>query len=1257
MFNFEDLQREIGQQNRGKWEELWNELLRADAVVAGLLTEDIDWDYRHSVGDGGRDITVKRGSQRGEQPLIPVVPSIWSVKSGADGPKLSTLKSEVTLDAHAAIRDLLKSGGKYIYCICYPANPNQRTKLDVQARQLEKDLAVQPNSIVICHTDHLVAHLKRQLGVVKNFCPVIDSSLGASLTQWGRQAKPVFDPTVKFIELEGRANVISEVTDHLASQEGWPLLHIAGLSGVGKTRLVYEACRRSPVAGSVLYYPSYAAVLPMLRRMQDDEQLRCILVVDECSLNDTTNLGSQLDAYANRVRAVSIGPAGATDKSREHILILPQPAEAGVLSILMSEAGGTVDDSILKVLAEHSAHDIRFALMLWHVVKNDHELASRPDRIPEALANPTYVFTRVLSLFQEQLGEPAAFLARYRWLTLARQVGFKLTGRGELEYLASVSNTAISDLDDLVMKSARCGLGDAPAHLFEAIPRGLATLIFSNELWPSIEPRFEAIYGDAPTDSFRLAIMQRVALCAAPIGKEVRSRVDRYFWSTLGKPDIAVLGDRSRSRIVRAWVELSPESGLPWLDRAIQTASVDTLREFKGSDGGLFGGTGPRRDVIWAVSHLACFGEFYDVCESILFRLALAENEKIGNNASAEWREKLRIILSNAETAYPQRMEILLGRLRSADATSGPLLLSGFIEAAEVPHSAMAPPAVIGGRLVPPEWRPTTNMYDLLVDAIRRGIACIANWSAELRNLAADQFIAKFDVLCKEDTLKDLRAFFAASVATVAQRVALLACLEESVAMHRRSDDADRQQLIDELSAWLEAMQPKTDEEAIQAIVQRPPWEYDRLAADDAAELDDKAWEPHYRKAAAMIARTPELLVRLEPWLEEQSPDSVTALGTVLGDHAEVQGLSRVLQDWVRTGSVSNLCAGFCNRFREAHGDLPAWVIAVLDDELARQPGYVARMSCAVDPSERGFERVMRCAQVVGANRAEVFGRLFGYHWNGVLTPAREAAVLAALRQVPEFTVEIEKAFVHLVRMYLHGDKHEKLPDALVPEVQFIVENPPTRAGGHASHEWKAFSLRLARTNPTAVLNASVKLAVNWRHANNFANGEAIEVLTTLASERPTEVLRSVLTALASEEHLHFVHLEKWQALFDHFEPADLDAQIEPLGIGFVRKLGRLVPDPSVKDGTVRVPRVTEWYLRKFGADDDCLRNFEIGRWSGRVRTGWAWQRTSEVERETQLYLRYPLPALQRWASMRLQRQMDDAERDRVLYEETNNRG
>src|SRR5262245_42444562 len=250
MFSFRDVQNEIGERNRSGWEQVWNDLLQSEAPGAGLDITDIHFDERTEVKDGGRDIVVKRGASN-KTPLLPTVPSIWSVKSGKDGTSPTTLSNEVK--KHRAIQKLLNEKGGYIYCLCFPADHDQRTKLDQRARELEKELALAGDAIVIQYDNHLVEALKRHPGVLRRHCPKLGEGFGYSRDQWGKLGPPLFDPRVRFVEIDNRRPIIAALTAHLRSAAAPAVLHIAGLSGVGKTRLVYEACLASGLQASILY--------------------------------------------------------------------------------------------------------------------------------------------------------------------------------------------------------------------------------------------------------------------------------------------------------------------------------------------------------------------------------------------------------------------------------------------------------------------------------------------------------------------------------------------------------------------------------------------------------------------------------------------------------------------------------------------------------------------------------------------------------------------------------------------------------------------------------------------------------------------------------------------------------------------------------------------------------------------------------------------------------------------------------------------
>ena len=73
-----------------EFQRLVHDLVRREARGCGIPQDQIDYDDRVNVRDGGRDIVIRVPSRNSNRNWIPVQPSIWSAKSGADaGPALT----------------------------------------------------------------------------------------------------------------------------------------------------------------------------------------------------------------------------------------------------------------------------------------------------------------------------------------------------------------------------------------------------------------------------------------------------------------------------------------------------------------------------------------------------------------------------------------------------------------------------------------------------------------------------------------------------------------------------------------------------------------------------------------------------------------------------------------------------------------------------------------------------------------------------------------------------------------------------------------------------------------------------------------------------------------------------------------------------------------------------------------------------------------------------------------------------------------
>jgi hypothetical protein len=397
MFTFPEVQREIGEQNANRWEQVWYDLLQADGFRAGLNVNDVQWDHRTSAPDQGRDVVVTRGAPNPGAMFIPAQPSVWSVKSGANGLVPATLGGELRDSVHPELVKAIKAGMVYRYCVCRPAGQAERKALEEKAQKCAAELRVPAEAVKVYFDNHLCEGLKGYPGVLKMHCPLLGRSLGLTVSQWGTP-NPHFDTRVRYVDFDGRAELIDRLVQHLAGAGTHPVLHIGGLSGIGKTRLVYQACIDQRVSGSMLYYDSPTSAMEFVTRVRDNPQLSSRFVVDECSLNEHIELRNRLQGYADRVRVVSIGPAGASDQTREPIFIVPPPkTQEGVLLVLKSHAGDTVPGTALQAIAEQSAQDLRFALLMLEAVRADPELLRDRGRLIAELADTRALYGKVLS--------------------------------------------------------------------------------------------------------------------------------------------------------------------------------------------------------------------------------------------------------------------------------------------------------------------------------------------------------------------------------------------------------------------------------------------------------------------------------------------------------------------------------------------------------------------------------------------------------------------------------------------------------------------------------------------------------------------------------------------------------------------------------------------------------------------------------------------------------------------------------------------
>src|ERR1043166_2219545 len=647
--------------NGSEFERMFHALIRAEAFASGIAPHEIDWDFRPHVRDGGKDILIRTGRANVERKFIPTVPSVWSAKSGKDGLNPTSLRSEI--ESHPSVLEHLRRGGAYVSCAIAAANNEVRESLRAEASKLIAELQLNDAQIVLFFRDTITQWLNDQIGVASIF---FDIPRGwKNLREWEKQDNNFGVPWVDF---GSRPEVLSRIRTHLLSVSGENVLHIAGWSGIGKTRSVLEACRKECALEGVLYFPRFEDFTNAEDYLLRNHSLRAVIVVDEVERGQSYDLRSRVSGYEGRLRIITIGPATSHNfEEREDLITFQTPELEGGVPAVIRAADTKINPDQISHIASFAEHDLRLALVLVEANQRDPFLANSPIAVD-------HVWRSVLDRFKSDIPDAAKFSELYDLLSCCKDIGNKGETRKELEYLAQHFGRAVADFDQVIAQAIASGLARQQGRYLE-VQKAFGRHRFGRVTWPRLSSTAADFVAAMPTSRMQERFIDRVHECDTVRREEIADSLIPWFRGRFDSVEIRLLQDRESARLFAAFTELHPAFGLAWLQSAVNKATSQELLDFDGQPDGSGFWRG-RRNVVWLCDHLAQFPEQFWTCEAILFRLALHETEeRTANNSQGVWKRLFRPMFSWTAIPFNERFDYLMKKLKAADTNSQPLVL------------------------------------------------------------------------------------------------------------------------------------------------------------------------------------------------------------------------------------------------------------------------------------------------------------------------------------------------------------------------------------------------------------------------------------------------------------------------------------------------------------------------------------------------------------------------------------------------------
>lgn len=690
-------------------------------------------------------------------------------------------------------------------------------------------------------------------------------------------------------------------------------LRIKGLSGLGKTRLIYEAILSyDPLIRNQVAYLNASSITQNLAaslKVAIEQEFEGILIVDNCKPQLHIDLTREVLVENSKILLITLDHSldNLTATNDKEWLIGPMETSK-IRAMLEPEFGGKISD--LDRVAGFAQGFPQMAVLISRArlanendvgILNDDELAKK---LLGSLTDDQERILRACSLFHF-FGSEAEVEDQYKFIA---------------DRIAFVSH---QDFYNCIKTFESRGLIDISGRFCQLVPKPLAVRMAS-EWWrgTSRETQLQ-ILEIIPDAMIKQFCTQVTMLGFMPQVQQLTVELCGVQ-GPFGQAEV-ILSKRG-SLLFRSFVEVNPEATSSSIYRLLTSLTQENLLAITGDI---------RRNLVWALEMLAFHAELFESAAWCLFLLAKAENESWSNNSSGMFSQLFDVYLSGTEANYQVRINLLNRILAINEENPDKLVISAIKHAISTYGSSRTIGAEFQGNKPPlkeykPEfWQEIFNYWQDCFDILLKLVEKKNRNSVE----AAEKIGYSIRTMVTNGRIDMLEA---AIVKVVSIQGPYWPSALDSIKTAIEYDYENLPELAQKaLNRWLDILSPEsaTIEDQFRIIVINPPWEHRKNAAGHYVDIAAEKAESFAKKQSLKLTITDELITLLstgdqnqtfsfaKAWAAERE-DSLdlidTAIHTLLAvENPNYSFLMGLLQGWYLRDEV------VWNKYIEQFGHTP----------------------------------------------------------------------------------------------------------------------------------------------------------------------------------------------------------------------------------------------------------------------------------------------------------------------------------------------
>lgn len=429
-------------------------------------------------------------------------------------------------------------------------------------------------------------------------------------------------------------------------------LRIIGISGIGKTRLVFEAVKNTPeFIARYLYCDCFIDDLEVVKKKIElilRKKENPIIVLDNCNSEQAQNVIRIKRRYSSsNCKIITIWNQEEQDTISGYSYINLNVDLRDIVDKIIEKKSINISDDNKNLIREFSDGIPLMALLLVESMNEGNTDIGK-------LSNKDFVNKLIFEVEAEREIIKSCSLFRF--------IGFEGDYRSQIKFI--VENKAITPIngdpevklaqfDKLFNKYRKREIVETNGRLFGIRPRPLAFALAEEWFEDCSDDRMVLVINSIQDKNNPNNKILTESLCSQikylGDNEKVKSLIGRLIDVSGPFDNVEVVNTELGSRLFRSFVEVNPIAVAENLYRLFGSMSIEQLKNVQEG----------RRNLVWTLEKLCFDRNTFAKGAKLMMSFGVAENETYGNNSTSEFLHLFKIHLAGTQANLSERLEII----------------------------------------------------------------------------------------------------------------------------------------------------------------------------------------------------------------------------------------------------------------------------------------------------------------------------------------------------------------------------------------------------------------------------------------------------------------------------------------------------------------------------------------------------------------------------------------------------------------------